>query len=322
MKLVSVVVSVYNMEAYLDRFMKTILAQSYKNIEIILINDGSQDKSGNMCDEYEKMYPEKVRVFHKKNGGLSSARNKGIEQAKGEYVIFPDPDDWVEPEYIEKAVMLKKEYDVDLVCLGYFVEYDDISIPANSNEKLLCMNKEEAKRALLLSPRIGGFAWNKLYDLDVIRNKELKFLDDVGTTEDLEFAFHYLQNCDNVCFAPEERVYHYYQRKGAATNGKFSEKKVESIRTYEKIIEQAENDFELIRAAENEICNTAINLCWLYKRDGYDNNKLWNAIRKYLRKYIITYLKSENYNIGRKIQALVVYFMPNLYAEIKNRAQK
>ena len=97
-KCITAVVSVFNMEKYLQRFMDTFLQQKYIR-EIILVNDGSTDESALICDEFETRFPSLIKVIHKKNGGLSSARNAGIEAANGEYIIFPDPDDWVEPDY-------------------------------------------------------------------------------------------------------------------------------------------------------------------------------------------------------------------------------
>lgn len=322
MELVSIIVPIYNMEEFLPRCLESLLRQTYSNIEILLVNDGSTDSSGKICNDFEKAYPDKIKVIHKKNGGLSSARNTGMIYARGKYIIFPDPDDWTEPDYIQKGMMLLHEYEADCVCLGYYVEYENKSISVNSNAPLRCMDSNEAKRALLMPPAMYGFAWNKLYNLEIIRTHQLEFLDDVGTTEDLDFTFRYLAYCNKICFAPEERVYHYYQRFNAATHGKFSNKKVESIRTYEKMISNSNGDKKLIMVAENEICNTSINLIWLYKRDKFDDEQSWCTLRNYLKKYLKVYMKSNNYNVGRKLQALLAYFLPDLYVGLKNRVQK
>lgn len=101
--MLTLAIPVYNMKQYLSRCMETLLAQTCRDLEILLIDDGSTDGSGEMCDAYAAEHPNFVRVVHKKNGGLSSARNAGIDAAKGEYIIFPDPDDWVEPDYVEKC---------------------------------------------------------------------------------------------------------------------------------------------------------------------------------------------------------------------------
>ena len=99
---VSIVIPVYNMEQYLDRCMESVLAQTLSNIEIILVDDGSSDRSAAMCDSYAKKYPQKVVVLHKENGGLSDARNTGMDQASGKYFMFVDSDDWIDDDCLVK----------------------------------------------------------------------------------------------------------------------------------------------------------------------------------------------------------------------------
>lgn len=316
--MITLVVPVFNMEQYLPRCMDALMKQTCKAFTIILIDDGSTDSSPSMCDRYAKEHPELIRVVHKKNGGLSSARNAGIEAASGKYIIFPDPDDWVEPDYVEQLLSLQERYQPDLVCLGHFIDYDDHSLPANEGQNFTQMTGADAQKALLMPPCMSGFAWNKLYQLDIIKAHRLKFLDDVGTTEDLDFAFRYLQFCDSVCFAPEIRVYHYYQRSGAATHSGFSVKKLQSIHTYEKIIDIAGQTSEIGRAAKEEICNTAINLLPIYLNSGIEDKVSYLKIKEYIQKYYFDYQKSSRYSKGRKIQAVLARYVPRLYCRIKN----
>ena len=133
----------------------------------------------------------------------------------------------------------------------------------------MTLSGTEAQKALLLPPQMGGFAWNKLYRLDIIREHSLRFLDDVGITEDLDFAYRYLAFCRKVCLAPSARTYHYFQRDGAATRSGFSQRKLDSLRTYEKIIADCEHTMpDLAQAAKDEICTTAVNLIWMYENSG------------------------------------------------------
>lgn len=318
--MVSIVVPVYNMEKLLPRCMDTLVKQSLA-YEIILVDDGSTDSSPKICDDYMQMYPALVRVIHKNNGGLSSARNVGMDAARGKYVIFPDPDDWVELDYVSQMVELQNYYQTDLLCVGYYVDTDEKCVPANEGQKPNCMDRITAQQALLIPPKMGGFAWNKLYHLDIIREHNLRFLDDVGTTEDLDFAFRYLKYCDTVCFVPSTRLYHYYQRSGAATHSKFSIKKMETIRTYEKIIESSEDD-KLVQAAKEEICNTAINLIWQYQNSNLQDKDALKKLQRYARNYLKNYLESAQYGKGRKLQAIMACHMPAVYALLKNRVTK
>ena len=114
---VSIIVPVYNVEKYLDECVKSILAQTYSNIEIVLVDDGSKDTSGSMCDEYKK-HDDRIVVVHKENGGLSSARNAGMENASGDYYIFVDSDDTISPDMVEE--MVKKAKDKRFLFFSFF----------------------------------------------------------------------------------------------------------------------------------------------------------------------------------------------------------
>lgn len=321
--MLSLVIPVYNMESLLGRCMDTMLAQTCREFEIILVDDGSTDGSAALCDGYAAAHPGFIRVIHKPNGGLSSARNAGIDIAAGEYVIFPDPDDWVEPDYVWHLLELQREHNADLVCTGYYVAIDDNSIPGTEAQPAQVLTARKAREALLLPPRLNGFAWNKLYRLDLIREHELWFLDDVGTTEDLDFVYRYLAHAQTVCYAPALRTYHYYQRPGAATNSGFSAKKLGSIRTYEKIMADcAYLSPELEQAAAEEICVTAVNLMWAWEMGERTDRVAQKRLLGYIRQYLPVHLRSNRYGLGRKLQAMTAAISPKLFTWLKNAAQK
>lgn len=316
-------VSIYNMEQYLPRCVNTLLSQTYRNFEILLINDGSADGSGAMCDGYAAEYPELIRVIHKKNGGLSSARNAGIDAARGEYIIFPDPDDWVEPEYAAKLLVYRNQFNVDLVCTGYYVNTENSCTSAKQSSQSMIMTGKDAQKALLLPPKLSGFAWNKLYRLDIIRDNNLCFLDDVGITEDLDFTYRYLAFCQEVCFSPSDQTYHYFQRDGAATRSGFSKRKMDSLHTYEKIIADCEETMpDLAQAARDELCTTAVNLIWMYENSDCHDPALKEVLLHHIRHNLPAYLKGKRYGMGRKIQTVLAGYCPSVYAHLKNAVQK
>ena len=157
--MISLVIPVFNMKQFLPRCMEKILRQK-GDYEIVLIDDGSTDGSGELCDWYALEYSAFVRVVHKRNGGLSSARNSGIDAARGEYVIFPDPDDWVEFNFVERLTALQEQYTPDLLCIGHYIDFDSHSVSANERQPLKQMDKNQAQKALLIPPSMNGFAWN------------------------------------------------------------------------------------------------------------------------------------------------------------------
>ncbi len=321
--MLTLVIPVYNMERLLKRCMDTMLAQTCRDFEIILVDDGSTDGSGALCDAYAAAHPDFIRVIHKPNGGLSTARNTGIDAAKGEFIIFPDPDDWVEPDYVRYLLQLQREHQADLVCTGYYIAADGVSKPGSADGEPTLLSGPQARKGLLLPPRMNGFAWNKLYRLSIIRAQGLRFLDNTGTTEDLDFVYRYLAHGERVCHAPALRTYHYYQRPGAATHSGFSRKKLENLHTYQKIMDDSAAWCpELKAAAEEELCVTAVNLLWAWemgdRRDRESRRILLNSIRRYLPGH----LRSHRYGTGRKLQALTAAISPRLFARLKNAVQK
>lgn len=318
--MLTLVVPIYNKEQYLPRCIDALLDQTSRDYEILLIDDGSTDGSGAVCDAYAAAHPERIRVIRKPNGGLSSARNAGIEAARGEWITFPDPDDWVEPEYVQTFLTLLAEHQTDLVCTGFWVDEGDSRYPGYPEGPTIAMTAAEARRALLLPPRMGGFSWNKCYRIELLRRQGLRFRSDVGAAEDLDFAYRYLGACESVCFCPGKRTCHYDQHPGSATHSGFSRRNLEDFRTYELLAADADPD--LARAARDEMCVTAVNHLWsLLERaqaDAHAKKVLLGHIRKHLR----THLTSRLYGRGRKLQALTAAISPCLFAYLKARARK
>ena len=317
--MVTLVVPVYNMERHLPRCMESLLAQTCREYEILLIDDGSTDTSGFLCDRYAVAYPGLVRVIHKENGGLSSARNAGIDNASGDFVVFPDPDDWVEPNYVASFLEFQRRYQADLVCLGHWVDTDTVLRPGYPDAEPSTMTGYEARRGLLLPPRMQGFSWNKLYRLDIIRTHGLYFPDGMGTTEDLYFAYQYLAHAQIVCHAPERRVYHYCQWENSATHSSFSRDKMGTIRTFEHIIEDCSvRDPELAHCAACEICTAAVNLIWLYEHSGVRDEAARQYLLGHIRRLLPVYMGARWYGAGRKLQAVLAAISPRIYMHLKN----
>lgn len=163
-ELVSIIVPVYNVEAYLDRCLSSIISQTYHNIEVILVDDGSTDQSGELCDQYQKQ-DSRIRVIHKENGGLSDARNAGIQISGGSYIAFIDSDDYVREEYIGRMMEEAERTDCDVVICGYSKKhasgesFDYIALPDTYEGRQIQKNFYDGKP----SPEMFDVAWNKLY---------------------------------------------------------------------------------------------------------------------------------------------------------------
>lgn len=209
-ELISIIVPIYNVDPYLDVCVKSIVEQSYENTEILLIDDGSKDNSGIIADEWSKR-DKRVRVIHKENGGLSSARNAGLEIAKGEFIAFVDSDDYIDIHFLEKLYTAQQTYDAD-VAICYENTFEDgkevVYRALHTNRVVFEEHKEfvyhfnDAFRGYI------SWAWNKLYKRSVIGDKRFT---EGRMIEDLIFMADILPNIKKVVWIPE-RLYLYRQR--------------------------------------------------------------------------------------------------------------
>lgn len=218
--LISVIVPVYNVEDYLAQCIGSIRRQTYANLEIILVDDGSTDGSGQLCDRFQ-LEDSRVRVIHKENGGLSSARNAGMDTARGRYIYFVDSDDWVSETMVEETASLMERYGYDQCVWGAsVVEADGKDSHMGRREPLtLRFSTPKQKRRVLcrwlLTYRLGWTAWSRVYRREIIEGHGLRFQNEreIGA-EDLDFNFRYLACCQNLYYIPRS-FYYYRQRSGS-----------------------------------------------------------------------------------------------------------
>lgn len=321
--MVTLVIPIYNMERYLPRCVDSILAQTSDDYEVVLVDDGSTDSSGALCDGYAARDPERFRVVHKPNGGLSSSRNAGIDAARGEFVTFPDPDDWLEPDYVESFLTLQRQHRADLVCLGHYVDRDQGAVPSGGKREPMLLEAPECQRSVLMGPRIQGFSWNKLYRLDLIRTHGLRFPDGMGTTEDLYFTYCYLAHCGRLYYAPEKRIYHYYQRDNSTTRSGFALEKMGTLRAYEAIIADcAGRDPELAQVVREEHCTCAVNLLWLHENAPQREPAIRAELQRCIRSAFPEYFRARYFGPGRKLQAVLAAVLPGVYKHLKNLVRR
>lgn len=225
---ISVIIPVYNSEKYLDRCIQSVVDQTYKNLEIILINDGSNDCSGEICDEWEKK-DNRIRVIHKSNGGASDARNVGIDEATGAYIGFVDSDDYIHPEMYQKLYNTKKRFKVAMATCGYhqISEVDGFCFESKKPHKAGLISKKEA---LLYLCREVPFMvlWNKLYDRELFSN--LRFPKG-KMSEDVYILPYIYDKCNNsVCIS--ECLYYYVMTPNSITRSVRTVAYMDSVEAY------------------------------------------------------------------------------------------
>lgn len=205
--MISVIVPVYNVEPYLRKCLDSILNQTYRDLEILVIDDGSTDGSGKICDEYAGK-DDRIKVLHTENKGLSAARNLGLDNAKGEWINFLDSDDWMDSEAFAFAISVAEDKKADLVFWGYVKEYENHSIEKHFLwDNLLVFEKEQVKYQLhrrlfgLIGDELSNLeyaysfdtAWGKLYKAGAIKDKNIRFEDTaVVGTEDALFNIYFM----------------------------------------------------------------------------------------------------------------------------------
>lgn len=208
--LISIIIPVYNVEKYLDKCLKSVINQVYENVEIILVDDGSTDASGKIADDYRGK-DDRIIVFHIRNKGLSAARNMALDLAHGDYIMFVDSDDWVEPDFCRIALDTAIKQNADIVCFGYQ--------QVNSNGEKLCqkatnnprmIKSEEGIRELIIkNDVIYNLAWNKIYDKNVL--KSVRFPESQRSYEDQGFTYLAFHNAAKI-YVDNHILYDYLQR--------------------------------------------------------------------------------------------------------------
>ena len=204
---VSVIVPFYNVENYIEKCLETLVNQTLKDIEIILVNDGSKDRSIDIVNKFLKQYPEKIVYLEKENGGLSDARNFGIPHAKGEYITFLDSDDYVEKDMYENMYELAKKEDSDMVECDFYWEYPD---KLKTDEGTIYHGKKE------MIEKVRVVAWNKLIKKEILEKSDVKFPKGLRY-EDVEFTYKLVPYIEKVSFLKKPCV-HYVQREGSISN--------------------------------------------------------------------------------------------------------
>ena len=215
--LISVIVPVYNVEQYLVQCVDSILNQKYENFELLLVDDGSTDKSGDICDVYGKR-DKRVRVFHKKNGGVSSARNVGLGNAKGDWIAFVDSDDIITPNYLS-GLYSCIELDIDLVIqrLIHFKDGENLSLGKeqnNQNQLYKRLYTKSDMSQLIQEQDLNIHCWcvSKLYKRAILEKYEIRFEEGMSFAEDFYFLFSYLNGITNRVACSLEANYFYRDR--------------------------------------------------------------------------------------------------------------
>ena len=320
-ELISVIIPIYNVEEYLERCINSVINQTYKNIEIILVDDGSSDRCGMICDKYAEK-ENRIKVLHKKNGGLSDARNSGIEVANGEYITFIDSDDYVSCDYVEYLYYILKKYNTRISCCGHYICFHEKNISKSSLiEKKI--SKIEALKDILYDKEIDICSWGKLYDSKLFENIKFpkgKLFEDTATT------YLLFDLCDNISIGNKCK-YHYVMRDNSITSQIFNLKKMDLIEMTNQMCYYIVTKYPMLKAACNRrkiwaYMSTYVKIIYTKRKEFYKEKEY---IKDYIKKNRKNVLKDKEISkrdiISLKIFALGDYvfkFSWKIYKTIFN----
>ena len=310
---ISVIVPVYNVEQYLERCVDSIINQTYTNLEIILVNDGSTDNSGKLCDELAKK-DERIRVIHKENGGLSDARNRGIDESESDLVGFIDSDDYIDSDMYEVLLKNLNDTDADLSMCSLYDVYNNTPEAQVTNKETWELSSEQAIKMVMEAKILSVTAVNKLYRKSLFT--DLKF--EVGKiAEDAFIMIKLLDKCEKIV-ATNEKKYYYVHRENSITTQKFSTKFLNVIEAYEQNSNIILEKYPKLK----DVAQTRMNWAYFYVLDrlllddNYNDKELENKLISYLKNHRKDILNDPLFTKGRKIGFIALLLSRNLYRKL------
>ena len=316
---VSIIVPVYNVEDCLSYCVDSLRQQTYKNIEIILVDDGSTDCSGEICDQYARE-DDRIKVLHIENGGLSNARNTGVKESSTDWIVFIDSDDYYDHRAIEYLVELRDKYRVDLVATPVIEvrNYENSDFLGDFREKYSGkLDRRTALEQMFYGNYVGTHSGGKLYKKEIL----LRFPYPNGMLyEDLSLAYEHIASCENIAVSALN-LYKYYRRPGSIVNSKYSDrlldfyKVIEWNRSY--IERDYPNDKEMRRALNVRYVFNGLHVVHaMLSSDMYlDVNK----IRKEYTRYFNDIIPNPNITGKNKVKYLMLLVSPKLYEKIREK---
>lgn len=299
--MISVIVPIYNAAQYLQNCIEVILQQSVKDMEVILIDDGSTDKSGAYCDKYATV-DVRIKVTHTANGGAAHARNVGLDQARGEFIVFMDADDSIPTNHLQVLLETQKKYDADLVVGA--VTY----VPGPKIVHKECVYTAwEFIEKVLYRDGVGDYPIGKLYRRELF--EKIRFKEGI-TSEDFEVFYRLYQGATRVAIT-DKTTYFYRQNSSSVSNGGFSEKFFNRIEICEHLLNRVQIDCpEILAAAQSRAADEAIWLYGLLPR-GYSEQECW--IKRTVERYKDGILEDPKATVKVKRKIRIFCFSPGLW---------
>ena len=310
--LISVIVPVFKVEMFIDRCLRSILSQNYENFELVLVDDGSPDLSGQICDEYAKN-DSRIHVIHKNNGGLSDARNVGTKFCHGDYITFIDSDDWVAPNYLSELYRLISDNEAD-ISICSFKKTDCEIFKQKLFSSCSVMTNIEALECMLYQKNITNSAWGKLYRNTLAK----KFLFPNGKLyEDLFTTYKMFANSRKIVFS--NSILYFYWKNPNSIMHHISPKILNEIEAVDEICLFIKQNYPQLEGASKSRKFSSYSQVyrWIKKSNelelsSIEVNKIWN----YIKEYRLNMIMDSKARIKNRVAGILAYFGPKLYGKL------
>lgn len=280
MDLVSVIIPVYHVEACLPRCIESLLNQTYRKLEIILVDDGSPDNCPKICDSYAQQ-DARIKVIHQENGGIANARNVGLTASTGEYLTYVDSDDWVEPIYVEKLLHLLKKYNADMATCHELWTDDTEATIKHTHEVIKVYNTKQAMETLLYQQDFDAAPHGKLYRTHICKRHQYPsgmLFEDLGNT------YKIVADCGKVVCS-DQQYYFYFQSTNSITRSTFDQRRLAVVTL---IDEQFDFVMKYFPSLAKAVCARKFGVyCYILRQlpkgQEWDalRNRLWSFVRDY-----------------------------------------
>lgn len=315
-ELISIIVPAYNIETYVGRTLDSLLVQTYPNIEIIVVNDGSTDNTKQVLDDYATKHPEKIKVFHIENGGVTNARLTGVKKATGQWIGFCDGDDIVEPDMYELLLNNAQKYKADISHCGYKMVFPSREDLYYGTGKIIEQDNLQGQKDLLEGGFVEPGLWNKIYKKNIVDNfiKEDLMDKSIRNTEDLLMNYYLFRQSRKSIFE-DKCLYHYVLRAGSATSKKISKQKLlDPLKVIDILLAETKGQAELQDILTAKKVRLLISLSTM----AYGENKeiiqpVRKDARKELRSKLGSVVRGRNCGIKLKIMTLWAWIWPWSY---------
>lgn len=317
---ISIIIPMYNAEEYIEKCITSVLNQYYKNIEIIVIDDKSQDRSKMICEKLQKIDNRIKLIALEKNMGVSNARNIGIENATGNFITFLDSDDYVEPDIYKILEKNITKYQTDLSICDILNKETDFNY--NVEEKVDLINQKDFYYQILQNKGFKGYVFNKLFKTEIIKKNNIRFTTNIYICEDLLFVCEYAKYCNKVALS-NKKLYHYEIKNAGAYSRQYDSKWETILEAYNKLIEiykkqPRENQIFLLYTYVLVITE----VLYKAKKANYYKKQEINKLKIKQKNFLKEVIKEKNFKKILKLKAIIYVFFPNMVQNLKRALKK